>query len=77
MASSSEGNGEEWGGWEEVGNGEKEGQQPEEEAAQKHFDKRSKAFEDGHFGRAVDSLRSSLEIRLGFFLSNRRSYPKA
>ncbi|XP_051196855.1 uncharacterized protein [Lolium perenne] len=64
MASSSEGNGEEWGGWEEVGNGEKEGQQPEEEAAQKHFDNGSKAFEDGHFGRAVDSLRSSLEIRV-------------
>jgi hypothetical protein len=77
MASYTEGNGEGWGGWEEGGDGEKEGGQQEEEAAQEHFDNGSKAFNDGHYDSAVDFLRQSLEIRLGFFLFTRRSYPKA
>ncbi|KAK1681062.1 hypothetical protein QYE76_041910 [Lolium multiflorum] len=62
MASYTEGNGEEWGVWEEVGDGEKEGGQQEEEAAQEHFDNGSKAFNDGHYDSAVDFLRQSLEI---------------
>jgi hypothetical protein len=55
---------EDGGGWEEVGNRENE-----EEAAQELFSNWSKAFEDGDFVSAVDCLRRSLEIRLGFFLS--------
>jgi hypothetical protein len=68
---------EDGGGWEEVGNGEKDEEQQEDEAAQELFSNGSEAFENGDFISAVDCLRRSLKIRLGFFLSTCRSYPKA
>jgi hypothetical protein len=68
---------EDGGGWEEVGNGEKDEEQQEDEAAQELFSNGSEAFENGDFVSAVDCLRRSLKIRLGFFLSTCCSYPKA
>ena len=64
-------------GWEKVGNGVKEGGQQEENAAPELFSEGSTAFEDGDYVRAVDRLRRSLKIRLGFFLSTCRTYPKS
>ena len=58
-------------GGEEVGEGE-EGKTLER--AQELFDKGSKAIEEGDFVDAVDCLSRSLEIRLGFLPSTRRSY---
>jgi hypothetical protein len=82
QVSSEEGKCEEGVGWEEVGDGEKEGDekqggQHEVEIAQGFFNEGSKVLEDGDFDYAVCCLRRSLEIRLRFFLSTCRSYPKA
>ncbi|CAM0905240.1 unnamed protein product [Alopecurus aequalis] len=54
----------EGGGWEEVGDGEKEGEQQEEEAARELFSEGSKAFQDLDFVSAVDCLGHSLRIRV-------------
>ncbi|XP_047086212.1 uncharacterized protein LOC124697712 [Lolium rigidum] len=71
QVSSEAGKCEEGVGWEEVGDGEKEGDekqggQHEVEIAQGFFNEGSKVLEDGDFDYAVCCLRCSLEIRVNY-----------